>query len=62
MKDSMIEILSVAGVIGLAVVGVALAMAFLGRDVPDWLSMSVGAVVGYFYGKLRGGNDKPPNP
>ena len=55
----MIEMLSVAGVIGLAVVGVALAMAFLGKDVPDWMSMSVGAVVGYFYGKLKGNNGDP---
>lgn len=54
MKVAVIEILSVAGIIGLAVIGVALTMALLHIEVPDWLSMSVGAVVGYFYRATNG--------
>lgn len=52
----MVEIISVAGIIGLAVVSVALVMALLNVDVPDWLSMAVGTVVGYFYSKFNGKN------
>ena len=52
------EILSVAGIIGLSVVVVALSMALLGKDVPEWLSMAVGAVVLRFYNRGNGNGSK----
>ena len=58
----MIEIVSVAGVIGLAIIGVA-AFGYIytlvtGVDVkaPEWLVGAVGWVVGYFYGKRNNNN------
>ena len=64
MRDSMIEIVSVAGIIGLAIIGVA-AFGYIytlatGVEVkaPEWLVGAVGWVVGYFYGKRgNGGNN-----
>lgn len=57
LKGSMVEIVSVAGIIGLSIVGIAVIMALIGRDVPAWLTMAVGTVVGYFYGKGRNGGN-----
>lgn len=57
MKSSMIEIISVAGVIGLAVIGVALFMSATGRDLPEWLVGSAGLIIGYFYRGNRNGKN-----
>ena len=64
MRDSVIEIVSVAGIIGLIIVGVAafgyVFAAATGTEVkaPEWLTMAVGTVVGYFFGKRgSGGNN-----
>mgnify|MGYP001576030571 CR=1 FL=1 len=60
MREELVEILSVAGIIGVLVVVVALIMAFIGVEVPSWLSMAVGTVVGFFYGnKGKNGGNAP---
>ena len=60
MREELVEILSVAGIIGVLVVVVALIMAFIGVEVPSWLSMAVGAVISFFYNKNKnGGNGQP---
>ena len=59
MRHSMIEMFSVAGVVALFIIGVTGVMAFMGKDVPQFLVAAVGAVVGYFFGK---GSNQPPTP
>lgn len=61
----MIEIASVAGIIGLVIVGVA-AFGYIFSlatgvkvETPEWLSVAVGTVIGFFYGKRGNGSGAP---
>ncbi len=61
MKENLLELTSVAGIVALTVVAVAcvgyLVALFTGAEVkaPEWLVGAVGAVVGYFFGKRTNG-------
>ena len=56
LRDALVEIISVAGIIGLALVLGGVFMALTGRDVPEWMSTAIGAIVMKFY--LRNCKDK----
>ena len=58
IREAALEILSVAGIVGLALVGGALFLAVQEKGVPEWLSMAVGAIVLRFYN--RPGNGSTP--
>jgi hypothetical protein len=40
----------ISGLIAFLVIGGAVAMAVTGQVVPDWLTMSVSLIIGYFFG------------
>lgn len=55
-REALVEIISVAGIIGLVLVGVGAYMAVTGREVPEWMAVAIGAIVSRFYN--RNGKDK----
>jgi hypothetical protein len=63
LKENMYEITSLAGIVGLSVVGVTLVLVVLsflrngGPSVPDFLIMAFGWIVREWYSKRNGGKE-----
>ena len=61
MRTNVMEIISVAGIIGIGLIATAAFLALAGKDVPEWLAVAVGSIVTYFYSKTNG-NGKSGGP